>query len=125
LHQIQKDSEKKETNLTENRKTLEFQLKNESERLLDHTRRIRELEASLFSDKNQVQSLISVNEELRSLFEQERSAAASDNAQLQEQNEQLELTSERKLKVIKSKLTVVIGTFALDRSITSKMMRGY
>lgn len=125
MHQIQKDSEKKETNLTENRKTLEFQLKNESERLLDHTRRIRELEASLSSEKNQVQSLISVNEELRSLFEQERSAAASDNAQLQEQNEQLELTSERKLKVIKSKLTVVIGAFALDRSITSKMMRGY
>jgi hypothetical protein len=31
------------------------------------------------------------------------------------------LQTERKFKVIKSKLTVVVGAFALDRSIMSKM----
>ncbi len=68
-----------------------------------------------------MQSLVNVNEELRQLFEQERAATAQEQTQLQDQYHQLELQTERKFKVIKSKLTVVVGAFALDRSIISKM----
>ena len=76
LNQMQKDSERNEMNLTDRQKTLEVQIRGEIERLDQQTRRVRELEDQLYKEQSQVQSLINVNEELRSLFEQERAAAA-------------------------------------------------
>jgi hypothetical protein len=66
---MQKDSERNEINMTDRQKTLEVQIRSEIERLDQQTRRIRELEDLVFKEQSQVQSLVNVNEELRSLFE--------------------------------------------------------
>ena len=66
---MQKDSERNEINMTDRQKTLEVQVRSEIERLDQQTRRIRELEDLVFKEQSQVQSLVNVNEELRSLFE--------------------------------------------------------
>ena len=66
---MQKDSERNEINMTDRQKTLEVQIRSEIERLDQQTRRIRELEDLIFKEQSQVQSLVNVNEELRSLFE--------------------------------------------------------
>jgi hypothetical protein len=66
---MQKDSERNEINMTDRQKILEVQIRSEIERLDQQTRRIRELEDLVFKEQSQVQSLVNVNEELRSLFE--------------------------------------------------------
>ena len=66
---MQKDSERNEINMTDRQKTLEVQIRSELERLDQQPRRIRELEDLVFKEQSQVQSLVNVNEELRSLFE--------------------------------------------------------
>ena len=66
---MQKDSERNEINMTDRQKTLEVQIRSEIERLDQQTRRIRELEDLVLKEQSQVQSLVNVNEELRSLFE--------------------------------------------------------
>ena len=66
---MQKDSERNEINMTDRQKTLEVQIRSEIERLDQQTKRIRELEDLVFKEQSQVQSLVNVNEELRSLFE--------------------------------------------------------
>ncbi len=85
MSQRQKDSERNESNMSERQKSLEVHIKEESDRLDLQNRKIRELEDHLRKEQTQVQSLVSVNEELRSLFEQERDATAAENVQLQEQ----------------------------------------
>lgn len=92
-------------------------LRNENEKMEQLTRKARELEEQLRSEQSQVNSLVNVNEELRSLFEQERTATGTEHHQLQDQFKSLELQTEKKFKIIKSKLFVVIGAFALDRQL--------
>ena len=73
--------------------------------------RIRDLEQKQIKDKEQISNLVQVNEELRSLFEQERQALGDEIARLEDIGVQADRQFDRKMNVFKSKLMLAVGAF--------------